>query len=1058
MVKDDTSIKIKQDLEESRKSEALLASLLENSSQPFGVGYPDGRLGLVNKAFEELTGYSREELKSTDWSEILTPYEFRDMENEKLEELQRTGQPIRYEKEYIRKDSTIVPIELLVHIVKNKDGKPKYYYSFITDITERKHAEQYKQEMLEKEKRITEELQNANEELQQKEKDMGRLYTALRKSEKSVRLKLKTILSPEGDIGKLDLADILDVKAIQSLMDNYYKTFQLPMAMIDTKGEVLAGVGWQDICTQFHRVNHETKIHCIESDIQLTTRIPKGEFKLYKCKNNMWDVATPIIVGGKHLGNIFSGQFFFDDEKLDYELFRKQAKKYDFDEEKYISALEAAPKVSRQAVNEGMAFFIELADMISSMSYSNLNLARSLKERDKLLENEQQLTEKLQTSNEELQAVTEELQVSNEELQNQGEGLVHINQALLESEKRLNRSQEIAHLGSWELDIDNNCLSWSDEVYRIFGLQPQEFDATYDAFLDYVHPDDRKAVDEAYSGSIREGQDTYEIEHRIVRKSTGKVRIVHEKCEHFRDSSGRIVRSVGMVHDITERIKAEKALNESEKKYRNIIELANEGIMMADPSGIITFVNSKMAELLGYTIEELVGTDSLSLVDKDEVELGTKKIENRKKGIQESYEIKYRRKTGEELWCLINATPMYDNNGKHIANMTMQTDITERKQVEEERNQLLLEVMSKEEELSALIENIVDEIWFCDVNGNIILANAAARRFEKERELKNLNSVDKLISRVEVFNADGSVRSKEDSPIIRALNDEILDLEDIVIFPNTGKKIYRQITSAPIKNNKNEITGAVAVVRDITKRKKVENNLKTTMDELKQSNKELEQFAYITSHDLREPLRMITSFLQLLERRYKDQLDEDANEFIGFAVDGAKRLDAMTNDLLQYSKITNKKREIKPVNFEQVLEEALINLQIQIEENNAIITHDPLPTINGDEQLKVQLFQNIIGNAIKYRNQETAKIHISATKEKNQYLFSIKDNGIGMSPEHLKKIFTIFQRLHTHEEYEGTGIGLAIAQKIVHQQGGQIWAESELGKGTTFYFTIPINT
>ncbi len=439
MVKDDTSIKIKQDLEESRKSEALLASLLENSSQPFGVGYPDGRLGLVNKAFEELTGYSREELKSTDWSEILTPYEFRYMENEKLEELQRTGQPIRYEKEYIRKDSTKVPIELLVHIVKNKDGKPKYYYSFITDITERKHAEQYKQEMLEKEKRITEELQNANEELQQKEKDMARLYTALRKSEKNVRLKLETILSPKGDIGKLDLADILDVKAIQSLMDNYYKTFQLPMAMIDTKGEVLAGVGWQDICTQFHRVNHETKIHCIESDIQLTTRIPKGEFKLYKCKNNMWDVATPIIVGGKHLGNIFSGQFFFDDEKLDYELFRKQAKKYDFDEEKYISALEAAPKVSRQAVNEGMAFFIELADMISSMSYSNLNLARSLKERDKLLENEQQLTEELQTSNEELQAVTEELQVSNEELQNQGEGLVHINQALLESEKRLNR-------------------------------------------------------------------------------------------------------------------------------------------------------------------------------------------------------------------------------------------------------------------------------------------------------------------------------------------------------------------------------------------------------------------------------------------------------------------------------------------------------------------------------------------------------------------------------------------------------------------------------------------
>ena len=217
----------------------------------------------------------------------------------------------------------------------------------------------------------------------------------------------------------------------------------------------------------------------------------------------------------------------------------------------------------------------------------------------------------------------------------------------------------------------------------------------------------------------------------------------------------------------------------------------------------------------------------------------------------------------------------------------------------------------------------------------------------------------------------------------------------------------------------------------------------------------MEQFAYITSHDLREPLRMITSFLQLLERRYKDQLDKDAHEFIGFAVDGAKRLDSMTNDLLQYSKITSQKREITPVNFEHALEHAISNLKLQIEENNAVITHDPLPTINGDEHLKIQLFQNIIANAIKYRSQETPKIHISAIKEKNQYLFSIKDNGIGMSLNHLEKIFIIFQRLHTHDEYEGTGIGLAIAQKIVHQQGGQIWAESELGKGTTFYLQYP---
>ena len=255
------------------------------------------------------------------------------------------------------------------------------------------------------------------------------------------------------------------------------------------------------------------------------------------------------------------------------------------------------------------------------------------------------------------------------------------------------------------------------------------------------------------------------------------------------------------------------------------------------------------------------------------------------------------------------------------------------------------------------------------------------------------------------------------------------------------------------KDVKNIETLSIVFV-EVLMRRRTEKKMEENVKNLAISNKELEQFAYITSHDLREPLRMITSFLQLLQKRYSDKLDQDANEFIGFAVDGAKRLDTMTNDLLQYSKITSKKREISPVNFEKVLNEALINLKVPIEETNAVITHDQLPMIEGDKELKVQLFQNLIANAIKYRGDKTPKIHISAIKDGDQYLFSIKDNGIGISQKHLERIFTIFQRLHTREEYEGTGIGLAIAQKIIHQQGGQIWAESKPGKGTTFFFTI----
>lgn len=367
-----------------------------------------------------------------------------------------------------------------------------------------------------------------------------RAEEALKVSEERVRKKLNSILSPEGDFGDLDLADIIDSHAIQSLMEDFDRFAHIPMAILDLKGNVLVGVGWQEICTKFHRVHPEACKNCVESDTQLSAEVPPGEFRLYKCKNNMWDVVTPITVGGQHVGNIFAGQFFFDDEPLDREFFRSQARQYGFDEKEYMHSLERVPRLNRESLDMVMGFFMKFADMISKLSYSNIRLARSLKQRDSLT------------------------------------------QSLRKSEERLNRAQEIAHLGSWELDLVNNVLTWSDEVYRIFGLQPQEFMATYEAFLEAVHPDDRAAVNEAYSGSLREGRDTYEIEHRVIRKLNGEVRVIHEKCEHFRDNSGTIVRSVGMVHDVTERKLAEEEIKRRIKE----LNAANEELMRFNDAAV----------------------------------------------------------------------------------------------------------------------------------------------------------------------------------------------------------------------------------------------------------------------------------------------------------------------------------------------------------------------------------------------------------------------------------------------------------------------------------------
>ena len=292
----------------------------------------------------------------------------------------------------------------------------------------------------------------------------------------------------------------------------------------------------------------------------------------------------------------------------------------------------------------------------------------------------------------------------------------------------------------------------------------------------------------------------------------------------------------------------------------------------------------------------------------------------------------------------------------------------------------------------------------------------------------------------------------ENCPHSQVLEDGLLHHSELY-EENLGG--YFIVTASPIKDDDGNLVGSIHIAHDITKRKQIEDKIEKRTEELARSNKELEQFAYVSSHDLKEPLRMITSFLQLLDRRYSNELDQDANEFIGYAVDGAKRMDNMINDLLEYSRIGNKERKFEYLQSEKILETAKMNLKQSIKDSNANITHDPLPLIHANEPMMIQLFQNIIGNAIKYRGRENPRIHISADNGDDEYIFSVKDNGIGIDKKHLDRIFTIFQRLHSRDEYDGTGIGLAISKRIIQKHRGKIWVKSKPGKGSTFYFTIP---
>jgi len=325
------------------------------------------------------------------------------------------------------------------------------------------------------------------------------------------------------------LAELIEPATLQSLMDDFYKLTRVPVSIVDSEGHVLVGVGWQDICTKFHRVHPETCKACIESDTELSLGVAPGEFRVYKCKNHMRDIATPLMVRGQQAGNVFSGQFFFEDETIDYELFAEQARTYGFDEQEYIAALDRAPRLSREAVETALTFFVKLAQMVSRLADANLALAQNIEERRELV------------------------------------------RSLQQSEADLARAQAVARTGSWRLDVRSQRLVWSAEVYRMFGVPP-ETPLTYELFLAQVHPDDRSSVDSAWGAALKGAP--YDIDHRIV--AGGAIKWVRERAVLEFDRLGSLTGAFGTVHDITERKQFEEQLRDKANRLAEANRLKDE--------------------------------------------------------------------------------------------------------------------------------------------------------------------------------------------------------------------------------------------------------------------------------------------------------------------------------------------------------------------------------------------------------------------------------------------------------------------------------------------------
>jgi two-component system, chemotaxis family, sensor kinase Cph1 len=343
----------------------------------------------------------------------------------------------------------------------------------------------------------------------------------------------------------------------------------------------------------------------------------------------------------------------------------------------------------------------------------------------------------------------------------------------------------------------------------------------------------------------------------------------------------------------------------------------------------------------------------------------------------------------------------------------------------------------------------MSEAWFLmDRTGRVLRVNPAAAALLECGETE-------LVGRplAEIYGSD-AIPATPWQVLERAPSGKLPHF-DVEIATRAGRLVPISVSVGLVRDRRGKVTGMLVVARDIAERKLAEEALARQTQELARSNAELEQFAYVASHDLQEPLRMMASFAELLAKRYQDKLDADADEFIGYITDGAARMQRLINDLLGYSRVGTRGKDFAPTDCAAVVGTACTNLRAAIEESDAVVTTDPLPVVMADATQLLQLFQNLLGNAIKFRGDKPVLIHIGAERRGNDWLFWVRDNGIGIEPQYVERIFLIFQRLHGRGQYPGTGIGLAIAKKIVERHGGRIWVESEPGKESTFYFTLP---
>lgn len=532
------------------------------------------------------------------------------------------------------------------------------------------------------------------------------------------------------------------------------------------------------------------------------------------------------------------------------------------------------------------------------------------------------------------------------------------------------------------------------------------------------------------------------------------------------DAGGKPRRYIAIRTDVTERKRAEEA----RERLAAVVDSSDDAIISKDLSGTVNGWNRGAEKIFGYAASEVLGKPTLMLLppNRENEECGILARIRRGESV-EHFETVRIRKDGRNIDVSVTISPIRDSRGAIVGASKIARDITERKRDENRLAEQAEELSCQSEELRrsqqaletqtlmlrSVLDSMAEGLVAADTQGKFLLWNPAATK------IVGMGAQDvppgEWNRHYGVYMPDMVTRFPiEQNPLTRAIQGEFSTAEMFLRNPELEEGVWIEISGSPLKDKNGIVRGGVAAFRDITDRKRAQTELARKAEELARSNADLEQFAYVASHDLQEPLRMVTAYTELLAERYRGKLDETADKFIGYAVDGAVRMQVLIQDLLAFSRVGRKEEGYAEVDCNGVMEDVRQTLASAIQESGTIITCSDLPVILAERTQMVQLFQNLIGNAIKFRGEKAPAISVRAEKQDQNWRFSVADNGIGIDPEYGENIFVIFQRLHARTEYAGNGIGLAICKKIVERYGGKIWVESQPGAGSTFRFVMPI--